>query len=444
LQEIPITSTQFNFIASLMPAGALIGGLSGGLLMDKVGRKGSMMGISVFFALSYLLLACAKNVWMLLIGRFLTGIASGMTTISAPTYVSEISSANIRGMLGSSFQLMVTIGVLYPGIIGAIATFRWVSVACIAWSLVWSLCLLWLCPESPRYLLTLKDYDGARQALQFLRGHELVETELAQQVSSIEDATNQKFHIGQLMKPSNRKPLIIAMMLMVGQQLSGCNAVLFFSVPIFSAANTGLNPFLCNILLSTVQVVATFLATLIIDKFGRRMLLILSALFMILSMYGLGLYFWIQTTNPTLASSISPLPLVSVCVFFFSFSLGFGPIPWLMMSELFSPEAKGVASSISSATNWILAFFVTQFFVPIKNAVGAAATFWFFATTLTFIMAFQVFFVPETRGKSLEEIQNYFRDTTVEDEDPILDNDSIAEHIQEVVNAEENIAARRQ
>ena len=78
---------------------------------------------------------------------------------------------------------MVTIGVLYPGIIGAIATFRWVSVACIAWSLVWSLCLLWLCPESPRYLLTLKDYDGARQALQFLRGHELVETELAQQVS---------------------------------------------------------------------------------------------------------------------------------------------------------------------------------------------------------------------------------------------------------------------
>ena len=115
---------------------------------------------------------------------------------------------------------------------------------------------------------------------------------------------------------------------------------------------------------------ATFLATLIIDKFGRRMLLILSALFMILSMYGLGLYFWIQTTSPTLASSISPLPLVSVCVFFFSFSLGFGPIPWLMMSELFSPEAKGVASSISSATNWILAFFVTQFFVPIKNAVG--------------------------------------------------------------------------
>ena len=78
---------------------------------------------------------------------------------------------------------MVTIGVLYPGIIGAVTTFRWVSVACIAWSLVWSLCLLWLCPESPRYLLTLKDYDGARQALQFLRGHELVETELAQQVS---------------------------------------------------------------------------------------------------------------------------------------------------------------------------------------------------------------------------------------------------------------------
>ena len=131
-------------------------------------------------------------------------------------------------------------------------------------------------------------------------------------------------------------------------RLSGCNAVLFFSVSIFEAAHTSLDSFVENIILSSVQVFATALSVAIIDKLGRRILLIVSALVMIISLYGLGLYFYYLKHNPTLASKISFLPLFSVCLFIFAFSIGFGPIPWLMMSELFSPEAKGIASSITS------------------------------------------------------------------------------------------------
>lgn len=439
--DLSVTQTQSNFIASLMPAGALFGGLSGGMLMNKFGRKGTMMGNSVFFALTFLCLAAAQNVWMLFIGRFLGGMASGITTIACPTYVSEVASANVRGTLGSSFQLMVTIGVLYPGIIGAISTWRWISVACIVWCLVWAVLLLF-CPETPAHLLAQKNFDGARQSLQFLRGHELIETELAEAQSTIEDAANKEFRIGQLKNPSNRKPLLIAMILMLGQQLSGCNAVLFFSVSIFEAAHTSLDSFVENIILSSVQVFATALSVAIIDKLGRRILLIVSALVMIISLYGLGLYFYYLKHNPTLAAKISFLPLFSVCLFIFAFSIGFGPIPWLMMSELFSPEAKGIASSITSATNWTLAFFVTQFFGPIKNIIGTAATFWSFATVLVLVMAFSIFQLPETKGKTLEEIQNYFRGPE-EDERSILDNDSIAANIEVEINTELHISNTR-
>ena len=117
----------------------------GGFLINKLGRKGSMMYNSVFFALSFLCLVSAQNVWMLFVGRFLSGIASGITSIVTPTYLSEIASPSVRGMLGSCFQLMVTIGVLYVGIIGAFLSWQWLSVACLALALLWGI-LMYFCP----------------------------------------------------------------------------------------------------------------------------------------------------------------------------------------------------------------------------------------------------------------------------------------------------------
>ena len=143
-----------------------LSGMSGGFFISKLGRKGTMLANSIFFALSYLVLVLAQNVSMLLIGRFLTGMASGITTIATPTYVSEIASPSVRGMLGSSFQLMVTIGVLYVGIVGAFVDWRWLSVACLALGVLWGLMMLF-CPESPSFLLSKNKYEKARKSLQF-------------------------------------------------------------------------------------------------------------------------------------------------------------------------------------------------------------------------------------------------------------------------------------
>jgi len=223
-----------------------------------------------------------------------------------------------------------------------------------------------------------------------------------------------------------------------GQQLSGVNAVIFFSVTIFQAAKTQLNSLIENVIVGGVQVVATALAAILIDRLGRRILLLASALIMICSLYGLGLYFWMLQNNPEEAASISFLPLACMCLFIAAFSLGFGPIPWLMMSELFAPEVKGVTSSISAAFNWTLAFLVTEFFQPISNEVGKAWSFWFFASVLLLVMAFTVFVIPETKGKTLDEIQQHFRGTTrSEDQVPILD-DNMSVIIEAELNAEIN------
>jgi len=434
----PISDLQSTFIASLMPAGALFGGMSGGFFINKLGRKGTMMYNSVFFALSYLCLAAAQNVWMLFVGRFLSGMASGITSIATPTYLSEIASPSVRGMLGSCFQLMVTIGVLYVGIIGAFLSWQWLSVACLALTLIWGL-LMSTCPESPVYLCQKGDEEAARASMQKLRGEQTnIEEELLELQEGIEATANKTFVWTTLLETVNLKPLIVALMLMLGQQLSGVNAVIFFSVTIFNAAKTSLPSLLENVIVGGVQVVATAMAAILIDRLGRRVLLLSSALVMIFSLYGLGLYFWMLEHNPAEAGQLGFLPLSCLCLFIAAFSLGFGPIPWLMMSELFSPEVKGVTSSISAAFNWTLAFLVTEFYLPVSKQVGIATTYWFFATVLLMVMAFTVFVIPETKGKSLEQIQQHFRGTPSQDDEEALIDDNVEATIEAEVNAEIN------
>ena len=278
--------------------------------------------------------------------------------------------------------------------------------------------------------------------MQFLRGKNSdIEEELFELYEVLDANKDKIFKLTTLLEKVNLKPLIIALMLMLGQQLSGVNAVIFFSVTIFNAAKTEMSSLIENVIVGGVQVVATAIAAILIDRLGRRVLLLSSALIMICSLYGLGLYFWMLQNDPNEAAAISFLPLACMCLFIAAFSLGFGPIPWLMMSELFSPEVKGVTSSFSAAFNWTLAFLVTEFFQPISEEVGKAWSFWFFASILLLVMAFTVFVIPETKGKTLDEIQQHFRGTqSSEDLIPILDdnNDNMSVIIEAELNAEIN------
>ena len=171
------------------------------------------------------------------------------------------------------------------------------------------------------------------------------------------------------------------------------------------AAGSSLEPSTCAIIVGVIQVVATFVSTLVVDRLGRRILLLISDSVMAICSLLLGIFFYLKDEKHDDTSSYGWLPLLSVCVFITVFSLGFGPIPWMMIGELFPPQIKGIASSLSCLLNWFLAFIVTKLYQDLSIAVGSYTTFWIFAgiSAVGTVMVF--FFLPETKGKSMDEIQ---------------------------------------
>ena len=405
-----INDDQGSWIGSLMPLGALVGGPLGGLLIGKTGKKGTMFIAAGLFTLSYLLLIVAPNVATIYIGRILGGIATGIASLVCPVYVGEVSQPRVRGFLGSCVQVMVTIGVLLALCVGAWLKWRWISIVCMVTVLIWAILLLFI-PESPAQYMIDKKYREARESLEWLRGTVFIETEFEEIQREIEESLATPSKFTDLLQKQNLPPLIISMYLMLGQQLCGINAVIFYVVDIFNAAGSSIPAQYESIIVGVMQVASTTLGALVMDKLGRRILLLSSSFLMVVSISTLGAYFYIKENlnDVDTATKIEAIPVVSLSVFIFGFSIGFGPIPWLMMSELFSPKVKGMASSTATLFNWTLAFCVTKFFADLVLAITEAKSFWVFGGITFFTFLFCLLFVPETKGKSFESIQALFR-----------------------------------
>jgi len=403
-----LSTSEASWVGSLMPIGALIGGQVGGLFMSKLGRRGAMMTGAVMFAFSYLVLVVAPNVYFVYVGRFATGLCTGICSVVCPVYVAETATPKMRGLLGACVQLMVVFGVMLVIVMGLTENWRWVSIACLLMIVIWATSLLFV-PETPAHFISNGQDSAAREALEWLRGTNRVDQEFYQIKRSLDESSQLSAGLGDLVKSPNLAPFIISLMLMFGQQLSGMNAVMFYCVDIFQDAGSSLNPTVANIIIGAVQIVATLLAALVMDRAGRRLLLNTSALLMVISIGLLGFYFYAADHMKHLAEHITFVPVISLSVFVFGFSLGFGPIPWLMMSELFAPEVKSIASSISTTFNWTLAFLVTKFFSDMVTGLTEAGAFWVFGGITVFTFFFCLLFVPETKGKSLDDIQQLFR-----------------------------------
>lgn len=242
--------------------------------------------------------------------------------------------------------------------------------------------------------------------MQWLRGPDYnIEQELDEQKVAIEEAKRNKVSFSDIIRSkATKKALVIAYGLMFFQQLSGVNSVMFYSSQIFNKAGSDLHPNVSAIIVGTIQVVAVFISTLVVDKLGRRILLLTSMVAMFITTFILGVYFYLGSVAVD-TTTFSWLPLISVCVFIILFSLGFGPIPWMMMGEIFAPEVKGIAASSACLFNWLMAFIVTKFYDDLNKAVNIAGTFWIFSAICAIGIFFVFFLVPETKGKTLQQIQ---------------------------------------
>ncbi|XP_022074430.1 solute carrier family 2, facilitated glucose transporter member 8 [Acanthochromis polyacanthus] len=408
--RLRLDDVQASWFGSIVTVGAAFGGLLGGWLVEKIGRKLSLMLCSLPFVFGFTVIIAAQNVWMLHVGRVLTGVASGVTSLVVPVYISEMAHERVRGLLGSCVQLMVVLGIMGVYLAGLFVDWRWLAI-CSSIPPALLILLMVFMPETPRFLLSQGKRREAEEALRFLRGPDApVEWECAR-IEEACDHQGSSFRMSDLKDPGVYKPLMIAIMLMIFQQMSGINAIMFYAESIFEQAHFKESD-LASVIVGVIQVVFTAFAALIMDKAGRKVLLIISGAAMAISTTAFGVYFYLMSEKTEALGDLSWLALASTAVFIAGFALGWGPIPWLIMSEVFPVKVRGFASAVCVLTNWSMAFIVTKTFQDMMNLLTSAGTFWLFASVCTANIVFTAVFVPETKGKTLEQIEATFRGTS--------------------------------
>ncbi|XP_029722410.1 facilitated trehalose transporter Tret1 isoform X1 [Aedes albopictus] len=406
ITSFEVTDQSGSWVGGIMPLAGLAGGILGGPLIEYLGRKNTILATATPFIISWLLIACATHVAMVLVGRALSGFSVGVASLSLPVYLGETVQPEVRGTLGLLPTAFGNIGILLCFVAGKYMD--WSGLAFLGAALpIPFLLLMFLIPETPRWYVSRGRDDRARKALQWLRGKKAdVDPELKGIIKSHQDAER---HASQsamldLMKKANLKPLLISLGLMFFQQLSGINAVIFYTVQIFQDAGSTIDENLCTIIVGVVNFIATFIATMLIDRLGRKMLLYISDVAMIITLMTLGGFFYVKNSGQDV-SQVGWLPLAAFVIYVLGFSLGFGPIPWLMMGEILPGKIRGSAASVATAFNWSCTFIVTKTFADIINAIGTHGTFWMFGSICVIGLAFVIFYVPETQGKSLEDIE---------------------------------------
>ncbi|KAK6174668.1 hypothetical protein SNE40_017901 [Patella caerulea] len=402
-----LTYPEAPVFGALMTVGALVGGPLGGWFVEKYGRKMTILFASFPFILGWLLIAYQQSYSYAYLygGRLLTGIASGIITVCVPVYIAEISSKAYRGVLGTLTQLLITIGILAVYVLGSYI--QWSGLALIgALSGLFIIIGAFFLPESPHWLLKQGKKAEAIESLKALRDAHM---DVGEECRDIEEGIDVKESVvlSEFLKPELFRPLLIIVFIMFFQQFSGINAIMFYTVTIFEKAVPTL-AHSATIGIGVVQVIGTFIAAQLMDRAGRRKLLIFSGLTMAVSLFGMAYYFHNEEVLMSQGTKASWLPVVSLMLFVIGFSLGWGPIPMLVMSEILPVRVKGTASAIAIFSNWSFAFAVTLGFIPAQMAIGPPLVFCIFGASCFISVCFVLRFLPETKGKSLEDIELFF------------------------------------
>ncbi|GJQ75915.1 hypothetical protein Trydic_g17975 [Trypoxylus dichotomus] len=406
VEENIITSDQEGIVGSLLALGSLISALPAGYLADKFGRKKTLISLAIPFLLNWIFIVFANGAVMLFIARLFAGIGAGAMCVCAPMYVGEIAEASIRGALGSFFQMFISAGILLTAVFGSFLSWFYLSIFLGVFPIIFAISMFFM-PETPFHLVKIGNLSEAGKQLKYFRGetYKHVDTELQEVEKLVEEANANKAGIKDLFASrANRKAIISGIGIMIFQQFSGINAVIFYTVTIFQSAGSALSPDLATIIVDAVQLGAALCSVVLIERANRKFYLRLSSLGMCVCLAALGVYFNLQRNGVT-ASGLGILPLASLVLFIVAFSIGFGPVPWMIMSELFVPEIKGVASGLAVMTNWLSVFIVTFAFPLMNTNLGGHITFYIFSVIMIIGTIFVQFFVPETKGRTVQEIQ---------------------------------------
>ncbi|QSG13573.1 sugar porter family MFS transporter [Halapricum desulfuricans] len=389
-------------------AGAALGAAVGGRLADRLGRRRLiLLGAGVFFLGSFTM-AVAPNVPVLVAGRLIDGVAIGFASIVGPLYISEIAPPRIRGALTSLNQLMVTVGILSSYFVNyafaGAGAWRLMLGAGMVPAVILAVGMLKM-PESPRWLYEHGREDESRAVLRRTRDGD-IEAEIAE----IEETVAKQSGTGlrDLLQPWMRPALLVGLGLAVFQQITGINAVIYYAPTILESTGFGnVTSILATVGIGTINVVMTVVAIALIDRIGRRVLLLVGVGGMVLTLGVLGVVFYV----PGFGGILGIAATVSLMLFVAFFAIGLGPVFWLLISEIYPLEFRGSAMGLVTVANWLANLLVSLMFPILTAKIGTTSTFWLFGLSSLLALVFIHRLVPETKGRSLEAIEDDLRNS---------------------------------
>lgn len=406
-----LNAAQLGFITASVLIGSMVGALAIGGLADKFGRKKLFIIAALLFIAGGFFCMFSQNFAEMSIARIVLGFAIGAASSLTPTYLVELADKDHRGSVASMFQLMITIGILVAYFanllflnhnIGGLADWRWMlgsELLPAAALMIGSIAL----PESPRYLIKAGKVELARKILEKRLKRD--GTQEIEEIKAVLAKSQGKGTFKELFSVSG-KSVLVAILLMFFQQLVGINAVIYFVPKIFQSAFhfSSANSIWISVGIGAVNVISTIVALGIMNRFNRKSLLIFGSIEMAIS-FIIIIILTLALGVHSMGSAI--VTMIFIALFIIGFAVSWGPICWIMISEIFPLKVRGLGTSIGSAANWIGDFIVSQFFTILlvafhNNIAGPFAIFCAFSILSIFFVKYMV---PETRGKSLEEIE---------------------------------------
>ena len=392
---------QLGWGVSSLLVGAIVGAFGSGILSDMFGRKKVLIFVALFFAFSCTFTALASSSFIFISARLFGGLAVGAASVLSPMYVAEVAPPKNRGMLVSVYQLAIVLGILCSytinyGLHNIDNNWRWMFATGIVPSVLFFVGLFFI-PESPRWLYKAGRKTESMKVLTRIGGESLANVEIVEIAESLK-GNSESVSLGELFKPSARKVMVVGFLLAILVQISGINTIVDYAPKILLSAGVEIkNALLQTSLVGFINFIFTFVAILFIDKAGRRSLYLIGSMGMVVTLLMLAVSFYLKMEGI--------ITLICILLFIAFFASCIGPVFWTLVSEIFPNRIRGKALAFASFTQWIFNFLVVLLFPHFLASVGGAKTFLFLALMSLLQLLFTYFYVPETKGKSLEEIE---------------------------------------